>query len=472
MMPTAIEFWLFLPVLFAVHWLAPRRATVQNAILLVASYAFYASWSVRLLPVIVVATAVDYSIALFIDARRDRPGAMRAALAISLVYNVLQLGYFKYAGWLFGATIALPIGISFWTMSKVGYVLDVYYGRIAACRSPLTFATYVAFFPQLIAGPIVRADMLEQYAAPRVLSTDRLREGALAFLVGYVLKAMVADWLALAIVDPAWPQASGYSTLGHWVLLALYAIQIFGDFAGYSLLAIGTGRLFGLELPVNFEYPFISTTMVEFWRRWHISLNRWLFDYIYGPLTTGEGWFRGRLRAAFILVLLLSGVWHGARSTFAVWGLVHGVALAIWQTYDVAYRKACRRDRAWVARRKQAFYVATAWLVTQGFFLVTLSIFRSSSLAEAGDFVQALFIPRGGVVLPDYHIVPVRALPLTGCVGFVVAYHLFELGQGRVVRARLLAAPPVVRGVAYGLVIVLLLLFMPIAASGFVYGAF
>src|SRR5262249_20760174 len=146
--------------------------------------------------------------------------------------------------------------------------------------SPLDFALYVAFFPQLIAGPIVRGgDLLPQYAAARQPRADQLRAGAAAFLLGYAMKAMVADWLALTLVDRGWPDAALFSTAGHWLLLGLYAVQIFCDFAGYSIMAIGAARLVGIELPVNFNYPFLSRNMIEFWRRWHITLNQWLFDY-------------------------------------------------------------------------------------------------------------------------------------------------------------------------------------------------
>ena len=185
----------------------------------------------------------------------------------------------------------------------------------------------------------------------------------------------------------------------------------------------------------------------------------------WGPL-------RGRMRLGFVVIFLISGIWHGPRWTFVTWGLVHGVGLAVWFTWDTYYRGLCRKDRVWVARRKSAGYQGAAWLTTQLFFLLTLVLFRAESLGEAGAFFRGLLVPHGGALLPDYHNVAVRPLTLAVCLGFVLVYHLLELGRGQALRERLLALPAVVRGVFYGLVIVYLLIFMPIAASAFVYGAF
>lgn len=486
---TGIEFFYFLPVVFLLYWLLPRRAALQNAFLLAISYLFYLSWSPRLLLVLLLATVVDYVLARDIEDHPDQPGRRKAALALSLCYNLGQLAFFKYSGFfaeslsgLFAAIgvsvkvpvlrVVLPLGISFYTFQKLSYILDVYYGRLPACRSPLDFATYVAFFPQLTAGPIVRGgDLLPQYAAARQPSLAQLHEGATTFLLGFFKKAFVADYLAQYVVDPVFAQPASFSTAGHWLALMGYCAQVFCDFSGYSEMAIGTGRLFGIELPQNFDYPFLSKTLMEFWRRWHITLNTWFFDYVYGPLTTGEGRMRGRLDLGFMVVFLLSGLWHGARWTFVLWGALHGLGLIAYRRWDVYYRSLCRKDRKYVALRKGLPYAAGAWFVTQLFFLLTLIPFRAPSLAAAGAYARALVSAPGRLVLsPD--VPPLRALNLAVIALFMVGYHLLALPRFQPLRARFFALPALLRGVAYGLLIVYLLLFVPLAGGTFIYAQF
>ena len=316
---TEDEFFYFLPFAFLAHWLLPRRAGFQNGLLLIASYLFYASWNPRVLLLLLAATAVDYAVTAYLDRHPSiddvAPGAARRArqrrlaLVASLTFNLGALGYFKYAGFFaesfnqlmtdFGLPTALPVlnlvlplGISFYTLQKLGYVIDVYYGRIAACRSPLTFATFVAFFPQITAGPISRgAQLLPQLAAARQLDPALIAAGAGTFFLGFILKALAADSLQI-LVDPVFLRPGAYGAGAHWIALVAYAAQVFSDFAGYSLLAIGCARLFGLELPVNFNYPFLATSLTDFWRRWHITLNTWLFDYelqaLLGPVCGRE----------------------------------------------------------------------------------------------------------------------------------------------------------------------------------------
>ena len=205
--------------------------------------------------------------------------------------------------------IALPLGISYFTFGKLAYSIEVYYRRSPVCESLLDFGAWVAFFPQLVAGPIVRPrQMLPQIAEGRRPTAKMFATGVQAFLLGFVLKGYVADWLGPNIVDPIMSAPADYSAAMHWLAIVGYALQVFGDFAGYSLMAIGLGRLFGVELPENFNFPFLSKSMMEFWRRWHITLNTWLFDYLYGPLTLSRGWWRGRLDLGFLVVFGLCGL--------------------------------------------------------------------------------------------------------------------------------------------------------------------
>ena len=487
-----VEFVFFLPLILAAYWLLPRRVTLQNLFLLLASYTFFASWNPRLLLVLVASTALDHAVARVLGPAGEgepespaRSRRRRVALGFGLAVNLGVLGYFKYEEFFATSLNALlarlglpealpvlrvvaPIGISFWTLQKIAYLLDVYDGRIPACRSFLVYANFVAFFPQLLAGPIPRAGrMIPQFEAARRPRPDAFASGSGAFLLGLFMKVLVADALGPKVVSPVFANPAAHDAAAHWGALAGFALQVFCDFAGYSAMAVGVGRLLGLDLPQNFDYPFLSRSLPEFWRRWHITLNTFLFDYIYGPMTTGRGFMRGRLDLGFVIVFLVSGLWHGAMWTFVAWGLLHGLGLVVHHRWDSFYKGLCRRDRVWVARRKSAAYAAGAWTLTQGFFLLSLVPFRAPSLTSAAQFSHGLAgggggdsISRGGALL------------LAFCLLLVAAYHLLSLRPFSRAWDAFLALPAPVRGVAYGLVIVFLLLFAPVGSGTFIYAQF
>jgi alginate O-acetyltransferase complex protein AlgI len=497
-----VEFWFFLPPLLALYWLLPRRAAVQNGLLLAASYLFFASWHPHLTAILAVSTLVDHAAARYIERQRRlayvrgddvEPEAaplrrMRLALAGSALYGVGQLLYCKYLGFFAASANALleslglgaplpvlqlilPLGISFWTLQKLGYLIDVYHGRITACRSLLQFATFVAFFPQLAAGPIPRGkDLLPQLARARQLTPDDLAEGAGQFFLGFFKKAFVADFIAMRLVDPVFADPGQYSTAGHWLALIGYAVQVFMDFSGYSDMAIGCGRLFGIRLPRNFNFPFLATTLTDFWRRWHITLNNWLFEYIYGPLVTGTGRMRERYDLGFLLVFLISGLWHGALWTFVVWGLLHGLGLIAHRRWDAHYRGLCRKDRRYVALRRRRSYLLASWATTQLFFLLTLVPFRASSLGHAGEFARGLLPGHTGALLPASQVSFGTPLLLVAFALFL-GYHAAELSRGALLR-RFLALPPVARGAVYGVAIAFLMTFLPLASGTFIYATF
>jgi len=479
-----VSFAAFAAVVFVIYWCLPRRAGVQNAVLLAASYVFYATWSLELLLLLVGVTLVDHATIRFLG-KPDVPEPKRKLVfAADAAANLLVLATFKYLGFfaeplhgLFARIgldvsaaslrLALPLGISYYTLAKLGAVIDVYYRRIAPCRSFVDFALFVAFFPQIIAGPIGRATTLwPQYARARRLEPRHLTGGASAFLLGFTMKAYVAEWLGTACVDPVFLDPARYSAAGHWLGLFGYAFQVFFDFAGYSLMAIGVGRFFGIELPQNFHRPFLATGLLQIWRRWHITLNAWLFDYVFNPLTTGGGWMRGRIALGLFLVLLLSGFWHGARWTFVLWGALHGLGLVVQHRWDVFYRGLCRKNRVWVARRRSRGYRWAAWALTQGFFLLTLVPFRLGDLSATRAFARGLFSSPGDA-LPD-----VRSLSLVLVVAFIAVYHAVAipaLSRSRFALARL---PAPLRGVAYGLAVVFLAVFVPAGAGTFIYAQF
>lgn len=492
-----LEYAFFLPLVLALYWLVPRRAAWQNAVLLVASAVFYASWDVRLLPILLVAAGWDFAVGLWFGAHPapadddGTPAAVRArrlrraGLWASVILDLALLGTFKYLGFfaqslndllgLLGLPdalpvlrLALPLGISYWTLQKLGYILDAYYGRVEPCRDPLAFLVFSSFFPQLIAGPISRAGvLLPQVLAPRRPAASDLAQGAATFLLGFTLKAYVADWLARWVVDPVFADPSRWDRLSLWVGVFAYAAQVFSDFAGYSFMAMASARLLGIRLPLNFDRPFLSRNLPEFWRRWHITLNAWLFDYLFAPLTTGRSRFRGKAGPAFVLVFLGSGLWHGATWGFVLWGLLQGLGMAVHERYDRFYKGLCRKDRAWVARRKGRGYALASLLLTQVFFVLTLVPFRAASLADAGTFAAGLF---GGPVGAEG--VALGQVNLVLCAGILLAYHLLAVGPGPRVAALFRGLPAPVRGVAYGLVVAFLFVFVPVGASTFIYAQF
>ena len=304
-------FWLFLPTVLVLHWSLQGRLRAQNALLLVASYFFYGWWDARFLALIAASTAIDFAVgrrlAVTTGAR-----ARKAWLGLSLAFNLGMLAWFKYAGFLvdqwvaawasvgvamdpLGVSIVLPVGISFYTFQTLSYSIDVYRGRLEPTRDPIAFATYVAFFPQLVAGPIERATrLLPQIRRPRRLSAIGIRVGWRMICWGVFKKVVIADTAAMyanaAFGDGGW--TGPYLVVG----VLAFAVQIYGDFSGYSDIAIGTARLFGIRLRSNFRFPYFSRDLGEFWRRWHVSLNTWFRDYLYIPL---GGSRRGRTRSTW-----------------------------------------------------------------------------------------------------------------------------------------------------------------------------
>lgn len=455
----------FLPLVLALYWLLPRRAALQNGWLLLCSWVFYASHSVPLLLLLVLVTAVDYAVGLGLGAGRAR----RPLFALSLLVNLGLLLWFKYSGLLTGASLALPLGLSYYTLQKLGYTADVYLGRRPPERSPLRFATFVAFFPQIIAGPISQADeLLPQLERPRLLRPELLASGAAAYLLGFVLNTFCAHYAADLVTD-VFAAPARYDGPSCWLAAFGYAVQVFSDFAGYSLMAIGIARLLGIELPANFAYPFWSRSLPEFWRRWHITLNRWLFRYIFTPLVTGSGWFRGRMALAVLLVFLASGIWHGSTLPFVLWGLLQGIGFVVQQRWDHGWRGLCRRDRRFVGWRRTAAYSLAALLLTQLFFVATMVPFKAASLADVGVMYQAMFGLGGG---GESHLWALRAIRTLLALAIVAAYHLQALPPLQPLTTRFVRLPAPVRGVVYGLLVVFLLIYVPPGSSTLIYQNF
>jgi alginate O-acetyltransferase complex protein AlgI len=417
----SLQFILFFLAVYALYRVLPHRA--QNWMLLAASYYFYAAWDWRFLSLLLASTAVDYTVALAIA---RTPGGLRRRLllTISIVFNLSLLGFFKYFnffadnlvfvfdtfGWHLSyvtVKVLLPIGISFYTFMTMSYVIDVYRRHTEPTRDLLDFALFVAFFPQLVAGPILRAArLLPQIAAPRTITREQTRDGLWLILWGYFLKVYVADNLAGVVNTVFEPEAR---LTGVNVMLGVYAFafQIYGDFAGYSNIARGTSKIMGIELIENFRFPYVVRTPQDFWRHWHISLSTWLRDYLYIPLGGSRGAPFVTYRNLFI-TMLLGGLWHGAAWTFVLWGAYQGLVL-------VAYRLGARVEafHRWISSPGMTAR-ATSWLVMFHVTCYGWLIFRARSASQVGrltgslaaDFspasidVQGLLVPLLAFTLP------------------------------------------------------------------------
>ncbi len=337
-------FAIFFAALLPAYWLLNKWRRAQNVLLLAAGYYFYACWNPKFLALLVLSTVVDYACALCVD-RVEDPRRRRAAVALSMILNLGMLGYFKYYNFFAESLqallargsiavsirhleVVLPIGISFYTFQSMSYVIDVYRRELKPTRNLIQFATFVSFFPHLVAGPIVRpTSLLPQVSTGRRFQLQQFYEGVYLILWGLVKKVVVADNLALVVNDlfGRWSGLDGGSCL-----LAVYAFafQIYGDFSGYTDIARGVAKCLGFEIPLNFNLPFFATSPQDFWNRWHISLSHWLRDYLY--ITLG-GSRRGTLVTYrnLMLTMILGGLWHGAQWTFVVWGIYHGILLVL-----------------------------------------------------------------------------------------------------------------------------------------------
>lgn len=463
----SLQYAAFLPLVLLVYWRLRHRG--QNVLLLVASYAFYAAWDPRFVGLMLLTTVSDFAVGIGMERSTD-DRRRRRLFATSIFLNLAVLGFFKYfdffadsATALFGTLgldlpestlrILLPVGISFYTFHGISYTFDVYRREIAAERNLVTFAVFVAFFPQLVAGPIGRAHLqLEQFRRPRTAPTqDDAASAVLLILQGLVKKVVIADSLA-PVANAAFADAGSASGVQLLVGVYAFAFQIYGDFSGYSDIARGSSRLLGVELIRNFEQPYLARTVTEFWRRWHISLSTWLRDYLYLPLGGNRGG-AARTYRNLLLVMLLGGLWHGAAWTFVVWGGLHGAFLVA--------ERALRLDRSGTRSAFQLRDVPAAFLTFQ-LVCVAWIFFRASSLAEAGQVIAGILSMRPGPVTGADVVLVMGAL--------VLAIQLLQRGTGR--HEAFVHWRPALQGAVYGTFVVGLLVFSGGAPAPFIYFQF
>lgn len=340
-----IEFGIFFLVVFAASWAARGTPEIRKLFLLGASYFFYGWWDWRFLGLLFVSTLINYLAGLAL-ARSERPGFRKFIVGVAVVAGLSILGFFKYYGFFLtslsvlletaGLTrdlpfmqVILPVGISFFTFQGISYVVDVYRRHVPAERSLPNVMLYISFFPQLVAGPIVRAaDFLPQLHRPASLTRAHIGVGVVLILSGLLKKMVVANYLATELVDPVFFDPAAVGALDLLVGVYGYAIQIYCDFSGYSDIAIGIAALLGYRFLENFDQPYRASSLQDFWRRWHISLSTWLRDYLYVPLG-GNRHGEAKTYRNLFLTMFLGGIWHGAAWTFVFWGAFHGTMLAV-----------------------------------------------------------------------------------------------------------------------------------------------
>jgi D-alanyl-lipoteichoic acid acyltransferase DltB (MBOAT superfamily) len=419
---SALFLWFFAAV-FVVYWGVSRFPSVRIAWLLVASYAFYAAWNVELLALIVGSTLLDFYVGRALH--RSEDAAVRTRwLLVSLCANLGLLSLFKYGNFVLssvqgvldaaavGATLpvldlVLPVGISFYTFQTLSYTIDIYRRRLEPTNNLLHFALFVSFFPQLVAGPIVRAsEFLHQI--PQRAVPDAAREGAGLFLIarGLTKKIVFADYLATSLVDRVFDNPELYSSVEILFAVYGYAVQIYCDFSGYSDVAIGAAMLLGFKLPENFRRPYGAADLQDFWRRWHITLSTWLRDYLYIPLGGNRGGTWGTYRNLAI-TMLLGGLWHGAAWTFVVWGALHGAALGVVRMVQRRWPPA--REGQGGLRRMVGV------VVTFHFVCFCWIFFRARSFENAGDVLAGL--ARGTAYTPNL------TLPIVAAIGGAMLLH-------------------------------------------------
>jgi len=341
MLFNSIDFAIFLPVVFFLYWfVANKNLKLQNLLIVVASYIFYGWWDWRFLSLVLFSTLIDYSVGVRLS-KEENVLKRKVLLWISILVNLGFLGFFKYYNFFldnfisafsfFGTeinanslNIVLPVGISFYTFQTLSYTIDVYKRKLEPTKNFIAFAAFVSFFPQLVAGPIERAtNLLPQFYKKRTFDYDKAIDGLRQILWGLFKKIVIADNSA-KIANEIFNNSGDYS--GSTLVLGalFFTFQIYGDFSGYSDIAIGTSRLFGFNLKQNFAFPYFSRDIAEFWRRWHISLSTWFRDYLYIPLGGSRGGIWMKVRNTFI-IFIVSGFWHGANWTFIVWGALNAL---------------------------------------------------------------------------------------------------------------------------------------------------
>jgi len=463
----SFAFFIFFGTTFGVYW-ALRRHEYRMTWLVLASIVFYAAWNPWFVLLIAFTAGIDYIFALRIE-RAATQSLRKGLLIASVTISLSLLAFFKYANFLLGAScgfvglfgihvfppvlhLVLPLGISFYTFETISYVVDVYRGKLPAERNPLHYALYIMFFPHLIAGPIVRPlQFLPQVRAIKHFDWARLQLGVQLFLRGLLKKAVLADRLAL-IIDPIFQDPGKFSSGTVWFAVVGYAVQAYCDFSGYTDMALGAAHALGFKLPQNFKQPYLSASISEFWRRWHITLSSWVRDYLYIPMGGNRG-TKWQTYRNLIVTMAALGLWHGAGWTFVVFGVYHGVLLSLERAFPFP---------SW-SNHGFSRVVRVAW--TFMLLCIGLVIFRSSSLATAGLMLGRMVHPLTGATLPAAALIAGLLM-----IGLIFAGHL--IGRTKMSRQLETLLPAPALGVGMAIFFLLIQLLIPEQGRPFIYFQF
>lgn len=441
MLFNSLDFAIFLPIVFVLYWFVFRNSLKsQNFLIVVASYFFYGWWDWRFLALIAFSTLVDYIVGIQMDKTEDR-FKRKSLLVLSLLVNIGFLGFFKYYNFFLdnfitafsfmgmpiqanSLNIILPVGISFYTFQTMSYSIDVYRKKIRATRDLVAFSAFVSFFPQLVAGPIERAtNLLPQFFEKRKFDYLQATDGLRQILWGLFKKIVIADNCA-EFANTIFNNSSDYE--GSTLLLGavFFAFQIYGDFSGYSDIAIGTSRLFGFSLMQNFAFPYFSRDMAEFWRRWHISLSTWFRDYVYIPLGGSKGSKAQQIRNVFI-IFLISGFWHGANWTFIVWGALNAIYFI-----PLLLRGKNRKNLETVALEDKLPSFRELFSILGTFALTVFAwiFFRAENMSHALSYIFGIFSEKL-FEFPDFSLFPGAITLLIIIIGFIMVEWKGRFGQ-------------------------------------------
>lgn len=403
MLFNSLDFAIFLPIVFALYWLLQKQLKLQNLLIAIASYIFYGMWDWRFLFLILFSTIVDYTMGILIE-RENQQAKRKLFLWVSILVNLGFLGYFKYSNFFLenfvgafqffgqdlnfrGLDIVLPVGISFYTFQTLSYTIDVYREKLKPTKDFIAFTAFVSFFPQLVAGPIERAThLLPQFYNERKFDYNFAVNGMQQILWGLFKKVVIADNCA-QYANQIFNNYEDYSGSTLVLGAVFFTFQIYGDFSGYSDIAIGTSRLFGFDLMRNFAYPYFSRDIAEFWRRWHISLSTWFRDYLYIPLGGSRGGMWMKVRNTFI-IFFVSGFWHGANWTFVIWGGLNAIYFLplLLRGNNRNHLEVVAYDR-WMPSIKEILQIGITFILT----VFAWIFFRAENLTHAFGFISKIF---------------------------------------------------------------------------------